>query len=55
MSAAARKRLETSRSNRTFMELKLGLDAAISAVDKGSNRTFMELKLVLFPFRWQLL
>ena len=35
---------DTSRFNRTFMELKYGSLAAASSVNPGFNRTFMELK-----------
>ena len=38
-------RLETKRSNRTFMELKSHLGNCEIRVNTSSNRTFMELKL----------
>ena len=31
-------------SNRTFMELKLGIERSLKGQFTGSNRTFMELK-----------
>ena len=31
-------------SNRTFMELKLAIEAVLKTYADGSNRTFMELK-----------
>ena len=34
----------TASSNRTFMELKLGIRLKIKTAGKRSNRTFMELK-----------
>ena len=34
----------TSGFNRTFMELKFGIEDAIEVIKLGFNRTFMELK-----------